>query len=53
LPCALADERPGSPACCSRGVFIELSDSICRLALLENGLRRAAGESGYAGDFLA
>lgn len=34
------------------GVWIEASGNICPLAPLENGLRRAAGDSGYAGGFI-
>ncbi len=34
------------------GVFIEVSGGICPLTPLENALRRAAGESGYAGGFI-
>lgn len=35
------------------GVWIELSGSICPLTPLENRLRRAQGEAGYEGDFIA
>lgn len=34
------------------GVLIEVSGGICPLTPLENRLRRAAGESGYAGGFV-
>jgi Protein of Unknown function (DUF2784) len=34
------------------GGFIELSGRICPLTPLENRLRRAAGSSGYEGDFI-
>ena len=34
------------------GVWIELSHGICPLTPLENSLRRAAGEGGYAGGFI-
>jgi len=34
------------------GVYVELSGSICPLTPLENELRRAAGEQGYAGSFI-
>ncbi len=33
-------------------VFVELSGRICPLTYLENSLRRSAGQSGYAGDFV-
>jgi hypothetical protein len=32
--------------------YIELSGGLCPLTSLENGFRRAAGDSGYAGDFV-
>jgi hypothetical protein len=35
------------------GVWIELSGSICPLTPLENRLRRARGDAGYEGDFIA
>jgi len=35
------------------GAFIEFSGSICPLTPLENRLRRAQGETGYQGDFIA
>lgn len=34
------------------GAGIELSGGICPLTPLENALRRAAGEAGYAGGFI-
>jgi len=34
------------------GVFIEASGGVCPLTPLENALRRAAGDSGYAGGFI-
>jgi hypothetical protein len=34
------------------GALIELAGWICPLTPLENSLRRAAGESGYAGGFI-
>lgn len=34
------------------GVYIELSGGICPLTPLENGLRHAAGASGYSGSFI-
>jgi hypothetical protein len=34
------------------GAYAELSGTICPLTPLENGLRAAAGEQGYAGDFV-
>lgn len=34
------------------GVFAELTGRICPLTYLENGLRLAAGQSGYAGSFI-
>lgn len=34
------------------GVYIELSGGLCPLTPLENSLRRAAGEAGYAGGFI-
>jgi hypothetical protein len=34
------------------GGFIELTGRICPLTPLENQLRRAAGSSGYEGDFI-
>ena len=34
------------------GVIVEVSGSVCPLTPLENGLRRAAGEAGYAGGFV-
>lgn len=34
------------------GVLIEIGGWICPLTPLEVALRRAAGESGYAGDFI-
>lgn len=34
------------------GGWIELSGGICPLTPLENGLRRAAGETPYAGSFI-
>lgn len=34
------------------GVWIELTHGICPLTPLENALRRAAGEAGYAGGFI-
>ena len=34
------------------GSFVELTGGICPLTPLENRLRRAAGESGYAGGFI-
>ena len=34
------------------GVLVEASGWICPLTPLENALRRSAGESGYAGDFV-
>jgi hypothetical protein len=33
-------------------VFVEFSGRICPLTPLENALRQAAGDEGYAGDFL-
>jgi hypothetical protein len=33
--------------------WIELSSGICPLTPIENALRRSAGESGYAGSFIA
>jgi hypothetical protein len=35
------------------GAFIELSGRICPLTPLEQHLRRAAGQAGYEGDFVA
>jgi hypothetical protein len=35
------------------GVWIEFSGWICPLTPLENRLRRAQGEAGYEGDFIA
>ena len=35
------------------GVFVEFSGWICPLTPLENRLRTRAGETGYAGDFIA
>jgi hypothetical protein len=35
------------------GLWVELTGSICPLTPLENALRERAGESGYAGGFLA
>ncbi len=35
------------------GVFIEFAGWICPLTPLENRLRRAQGEAGYEGDFIA
>jgi Protein of Unknown function (DUF2784) len=35
------------------GAWIELSGGICPLTPLENWLLRAAGETGYSGDFIA
>jgi Protein of Unknown function (DUF2784) len=32
--------------------FVEFSGHICPLTPLENGLRRAAGDAGYAGGFI-
>ena len=34
------------------GAYAELSGTICPLTPLENRLRAAAGEQGYAGDFI-
>ena len=34
------------------GAFIEISGRICPLTILENSLRRSAGESGYAESFV-
>lgn len=34
------------------GVFIEISGRVCPLTILENSLRRSAGESGYAESFV-
>jgi len=34
------------------GVYVELSGSLCPLTPLENHLRIAAGEAGYAGGFI-
>jgi hypothetical protein len=34
------------------GAWIELSGGICPLTPLENSLRAAAGQAGYAGDFV-
>jgi hypothetical protein len=34
------------------GIWIELSHGICPLTPLENSLRHAAGEAGYAGGFI-
>jgi hypothetical protein len=34
------------------GVWIELSGGVCPLTPLEQRLRLAAGEAGYAGDFI-
>lgn len=34
------------------GLLVEASGWICPLTPLENALRRSAGESGYAGDFV-
>jgi hypothetical protein len=34
------------------GIFVEASGNLCPLTPLENALRRAAGEPGYAGDFV-
>ncbi len=34
------------------GGYIELSGGLCPLTPLENSLRRAAGEAGYAGGFI-
>jgi hypothetical protein len=33
--------------------WIELTSGVCPLTPLENALRRSAGESGYAGSFIA
>ncbi|NND45110.1 MAG: DUF2784 domain-containing protein [Xanthomonadales bacterium] len=35
------------------GIWIELSGGICPLTPLENMLRRAAGQAGYEGGFIA
>jgi hypothetical protein len=35
------------------GVLVEFTGWICPLTPLENRLRRASGESGYQGDFIA
>ena len=35
------------------GALVELTGWICPLTPLENRLRRAGGESGYQGDFIA
>ena len=34
------------------GVYVELTATICPLTPLENALRRAAGDAGYAGTFV-
>jgi hypothetical protein len=34
------------------GVYVELAGRVCPLTPLENALRRAAGEAGYAGGFV-
>ncbi len=34
------------------GVYVELSATICPLTPLENALRHAAGQAGYAGGFV-
>ena len=34
------------------GIFVELSGRACPLTPLENALRRAAGDPGYAGSFI-
>ena len=34
------------------GVFVELTGRACPLTPLENSLRRAAGDAGYAGGFI-
>jgi hypothetical protein len=36
----------------SWGIWIEFSGGLCPLTFLENDLRRAAGEAGYAGGFV-
>lgn len=38
--------------CAAWGMLIELFGWICPLTPLENSLRRAAGEAGYAGGFI-
>lgn len=35
------------------GVYIALTGGVCPLTPLENALRRAAGEAGYSGGFIA
>jgi hypothetical protein len=35
------------------GAFVEFGGLVCPLTPLENHFRRAAGESGYTGDFVA
>ena len=35
------------------GALVEFTGGICPLTPLENRLRRAAGETGYQGDFIA
>ena len=34
------------------GIIVELTGKLCPLTTLEVGLRRAAGDAGYAGDFI-
>ena len=38
---------------CIWGALVEFSGWICPLTPLENRLRRASGEAGYQGDFIA
>jgi len=35
------------------GLFVEVAGRPCPLTFLENALRRAGGDAGYAGDFVA
>ncbi len=54
---ALVSRRPAllpwQLAALAWGAGIEFSGWICPLTLLENALRHAAGEQGYAGDFVS
>ncbi|WP_297911774.1 DUF2784 domain-containing protein [Thiomonas sp.] len=44
---------PWQLAALAWGAGIEFSGWLCPLTLLENALRHAAGEQGYAGDFVS
>ena len=50
---ALAAPGLAAPAGAGLGVLVEWNGWICPLTPLENALRHAAGQAGYAGGFIA